>query len=242
MTGYPEAAARLSGSRRHPRPYACRTPSASGRRRPDLAAVAAITERDRLGRPGGAPSLPARICEPGRSTAGNATCAGEDQRRRGTRTGCSAPPGCDELAIDPQRIVGWAPRQGTDQIRRSAGECGRIPCGATERRGPHAKMILSLAVSCRGGRAGRVDVAGPRSGSQLGRENRARRSPTSAGSRTARTVPAGPAPASEPFMLMEPQLVETRGYRRQFLPFSSACLINGRVVTCSCWSRSAVLI
>ena len=150
MTGYPEAAARLSGSRRHPRPYACRTPSASGRRRPDLAAVAAMAERMGLGRPGGAPSLPARICR-GRTTAGNATCAGEDQRRRGTRTGCSAPPGCDELAIDPQRIVGWAPRQGTDQIRRSAGECGRIPCGATERRGPHAKMILSLAVSCRGG-------------------------------------------------------------------------------------------
>jgi hypothetical protein len=42
----------------------------------------------------------------GRSTAGNATCAGEGQRRRGTGTGCSAPPGCDELAIDPQRIVG----------------------------------------------------------------------------------------------------------------------------------------
>ena len=42
----------------------------------------------------------------GRGTAGNATWAGEDQRRRDTRTGCSAPPGCDELAIDPQRIVG----------------------------------------------------------------------------------------------------------------------------------------
>jgi hypothetical protein len=41
----------------------------------------------------------------GRSTAGNATWAGEDQRRRGTRTSCSAPPGCDELTIDPQRII-----------------------------------------------------------------------------------------------------------------------------------------
>ena len=49
----PGPAARLSGSRRHPRPYACRTPSASGRRRPDVAAVATITVRDRLGRPGG---------------------------------------------------------------------------------------------------------------------------------------------------------------------------------------------
>ncbi len=39
-----------------------------------------------------------------------------------------------------------------------------------------------------------------------------------------------------------PQEVQAPGYRRQFLPFSSACLINGRVVTCSCWSRSAVLI
>jgi hypothetical protein len=38
-------------------------------------------------------------------------------------------------------------------------------------------------------------------------------------------------PASEPFRLMEPQQVQTRGYRSQSLPFSSACLINGRVVT-----------
>ena len=45
--GLPAPAARLSGSsRRHPRPYVCRTPSASGRRRPDVAAVPAITERD----------------------------------------------------------------------------------------------------------------------------------------------------------------------------------------------------
>jgi hypothetical protein len=39
-------AARLSGSRSHPGQYACRTPSASGRRRPDAGFVAAITERD----------------------------------------------------------------------------------------------------------------------------------------------------------------------------------------------------
>jgi len=51
-----------------------------------------------------------------------------------------------------------------------------------------------------------------------------------------------PSPASEPLMLVEPQRVQARGYRRQFLPFSSACLVNGRVVTCSCRSRSAVLI
>ena len=169
-------------------------------------------------------------------TAGSGACPTLVFSRTG-RIACGAPAGSQI------RALGRAPRQGTDQIRRSAGECGRIPCGATERRGPHAKMILSLAVSCRGGRAGRVDVAaGPRSGSWLGRGNRARRSPASAGSRTARTVPARPAPASEPFTLVEPPQVETRGYRRQFLPFSSACLINGRGVTCSCWSRSAVLI
>jgi hypothetical protein len=42
--------------------------------------------------------------------------------------------------------------------------------------------------------------------------------------------------------LCVPQQVQTRGYRSQSLPFSSARLINGRVATCSCWSRSAVLI
>jgi len=44
---------RLSGSRRQPRPNARRTPSASGRWRPDIDSVAAITERDWLGRHGG---------------------------------------------------------------------------------------------------------------------------------------------------------------------------------------------
>jgi hypothetical protein len=38
------------------------------------------------------------------------------------------------------------------------------------------------------------------------------------------------------------QQVWIRGYCSQSLSFSSACLINGRVVTCSCWSRSAVFI
>jgi hypothetical protein len=97
------------------------------------------------------------------------------------------------------RALGRAPRQGTDQIRRSAGDCGRIPCSATERHGPHAKMTLSLAMSCRwrqsqrGGRGSRAPVSEPaRSG------NRARQSPTSAGSRTARMVPARLAPTSEP--------------------------------------------
>jgi hypothetical protein len=42
--------------------------------------------------------------------------------------------------------------------------------------------------------------------------------------------------------LCVPQEVQARGYRSQSLPFWSACLINGSVVTCSCWSRSAVLI
>ena len=196
MTGYPEAAARLSGSRRHPRPYACRTPSASGRRRPDLAAVAAITERDGLGRPGGAPSLPARICEPAGAPQAMQPVR-EDQRRRGTRTGCSAPPGCDELAIDPQRIVGWAPRQGTDQIRRSAGECGRIPCGATERRGPHAKMILSLAVSCRGGRPAGWMWQGPGPGaSSAGRTGPGGPRPQRAAGRRARCLRGQPRQAS----------------------------------------------
>ncbi len=58
-------------------------------------------------------------------------------------------------------------RQGTDQIRRSAGDCGRIPCGASERYGPHASMTLSLSVSCswrqsqRGGRGSRAPVSEP---------------------------------------------------------------------------------
>ena len=141
------------------------------------------------------------------------------------------------------RAPGRAPRQGTDQDPAGrAGECGRIPCGATGRRGPHAKMILSLAVSCcwrqsqLGGRGSRAPVSEPGPAGEPGPGRRL------SGSRTARTVPARPAPAGEPFMLMEPQQVQARGYRRQFLPFSSACLINGRGVTCSCWSRSAVLI
>jgi hypothetical protein len=45
VTGYPGRRPG-SGSRRHPRQYACRTPSSSGRRRPDVGSVAAITERD----------------------------------------------------------------------------------------------------------------------------------------------------------------------------------------------------
>ena len=39
-------AARLSGSRRNPRQYACMTLPASGRRRPDVGSVTTITERD----------------------------------------------------------------------------------------------------------------------------------------------------------------------------------------------------
>jgi hypothetical protein len=61
---------------------------------------------------GSGPFLAAAPCQggtnlrAGRSTTGNATCAEEDQRSRGTRTGCSAPLSCDKLAINPQRIVG----------------------------------------------------------------------------------------------------------------------------------------
>ncbi len=87
-----------------------------------------------------------------------------------------------------------------------------------------------------------LDVAaGPRSASRLGRG-------TGPGSRRPQRQPdgadgaGGPARAGEPVMLMEPQLVQTRGYRCQFLPFSSACLISGWVVACSCRGRSAVLI
>ena len=123
---------------------------------------------------------------------------------------------------------------------------GRIACGAPAGVAdscPRQGETLSLAVSCcwrqsqRGGRGSRAPVSEPARPGEPG--------PAVAGlsgSRTARTVPARPAPASEPFRLVEPQLVQARGYRSQSLPFSSACLINGRVVTCSCWSRSAVLI
>ena len=56
---------------------------------------------------------------------------------------CTGRIACGAPADAQIRALGRAPRQGTDQIRRSAGECGRIPCGATGRHGPHAKMILS---------------------------------------------------------------------------------------------------
>src|SRR6516162_2679619 len=65
-------------------------------------------------------SVPCRGARPratslraGRSAAGNATHAEEDQPGRGTRTGCPAPLSCDELAIDPQRIVGRVARART---------------------------------------------------------------------------------------------------------------------------------
>jgi hypothetical protein len=122
---------------------------------------------------------------------------------------------------------------------------GRVACGAPARWQIRA---LGRERPCRwpcravGGRASGVDVAaGPRSASQRGREpgpgsRRPQRQPDSADGASEAS------PASEPFRLMEPQQVQARGYRSQSLPFSSACLINGRVVTCSCWSRSAVLI
>ena len=109
---------------------------------------------------------------------------------------------------------------------------------------PRQGEILSLAVSCcwrQGQRAGRGSRQGPgqRASSAGG---------TGPGSRRPQGQPDGAhgaseaSPASEPFRLVEPQQVQARGYRSQFLLFSAACLINGRVVTCSCWSRSAVLI
>ena len=69
--------------------------------------------------------------------------------------------------------------------------------------GPSQIRALGRERSCRwpcravGGRAGGV-AAGPRSASQPGRGNRARQSPASAGSRTARTVPARPARQASP--------------------------------------------
>jgi len=79
---------------------------------------------------------------------------------------------------------------------------GRIACGA-----PASWQIraLSRERSCRwpcravGGRASGVDVAaGPRSASQPGRGTGPWQSPASAGSRTARTVPARPARQASP--------------------------------------------
>ena len=53
---------------------------------------------------------------------------------------------------------------------------------------------------------------------------------------------ASEASASERALaLVEPRQAQARGYRSQSLSYSSACLINGTVVTCSLWSRSAVL-
>jgi hypothetical protein len=83
---------------------------------------------------------------------------------------CTGRIACGAPADSQIRAFGRAPRQRTDQIRRSAGDCGRSPCSATERHGPHAKMTLSLAVSCRwrqSQRGGRGSKA--RSASQLGR-------------------------------------------------------------------------
>jgi hypothetical protein len=73
---------------------------------------------------------------------------------------------------------------------------------------PRQGETLSLAVSCcwrqsqRAGRGSRAPVSEPARSGEPG--------PAAAGlsgSRTARTVPARPAPAGEPFRLVEPQLV-----------------------------------
>ena len=107
---------------------------------------------------------------------------------------------------------------------------------------PRQGEILSLAVACcwrlsqRGWQQGRGQRA------SLARGNRARAVAGLSGQPDGAHGASEASPASEPFRLVEPQLVQARGYRGQFLPFSSACLINGRVVTCSCRSRSAVLI
>jgi hypothetical protein len=62
----------------------------------------------------------------GRSATGNATYAEEDQRSRGTRTGSSAPLSCDELAINPQRIVD--PALGRDACCVTLrGQCWLLP-------------------------------------------------------------------------------------------------------------------
>ena len=104
---------------------------------------------------------------------------------------------------------------------------------------PRQGEILSLAVSCcwrqsqRGGRGSRAPVSEPSRSGEPG--------PAVANLSGSHTVPARPAPASA---LDEDGAAAgiDRGYRSRSLPFSSACLINGRVVTCSCRSRSAVLI
>jgi hypothetical protein len=94
----------------------------------------------------------------GRSTAGNATHAEEDQPSRGTRTGCSAPLSCDELAIDPQRIVGRECRAGRRPITlrdlRWSRPMSKIRSGANRGRStwpsvPH-RTGVSAAPSCRG--------------------------------------------------------------------------------------------
>jgi hypothetical protein len=122
---------------------------------------------------------------------------------------------------------------------------GRVACGAPAGADscPRQGETLSLAVSCcwrPSQRAGRGSRAPGQRASPAWEPGPAVAGLS--GSRTARTVPARPVPASAPFRLAEPQQAQARGYRRQSLPSSSACLINGRVVTCSCRSRSAVLI
>ena len=152
---------------------------------------------------------------------------------------CTGGIACGALADSQISALGRAPRQGTDQIRRSADDCGRIPRSTTERHGPHAKVILSLAVSCRwrqgqrGGRGSRAAVREPARPGEPG--------PAVAGRSGQPTGAHGASTGRRALTLVEPQQVEAGGYRTQSLSSSSGCLISGRAVTCSCWSRSAVL-
>jgi len=127
-----------------------------------------------------------------RGTAGSGACPALVFCGTG-RVACGAPVGSQI------RALGGAPRQGTGQIRRSGGDGGRVPGGATGRHGPPAKRSLSLAVACRWGQsrrggggsrarsASRPGPGGPGPGS---------RRPQRAAGRRARCQPGQPRQAS----------------------------------------------
>ena len=106
---------------------------------------------------------------------------------------CTGAPGGSQI-----RALGRAPRQGTGrsanpQVIVAASPAVQPNGMATCEDDLVPGRVVPLRQSQRGGRGSRAPVSEPaRPG------NRARQSPTSAGSRTARMVPTRPAPASEP--------------------------------------------
>jgi hypothetical protein len=94
VTGYPGPTARLSGLRRHPRPYACRTPPASGRRRPDVASVA--LSRSVIARPAWRAPSPSES-ERNADYLWLSRCGRRGQA--GDRSSCSAGPGAAFLPV-----------------------------------------------------------------------------------------------------------------------------------------------